>query len=229
MLWLKERREASARRRSPRREPAAAAARSPQPEQEAGVQLNLPARVREGTRRWSIEVAAITTRTRHLRQLRRARHGLVAVDRAARAWKAGRRGSSPSTAIASPANSPSRSIPPCSSACWRWPGKAGTEPGSARSALVGLAGAVGVEQGRDQGRRADADRGAGDQVLGPRRWPWPLVRGSGSAADDRAPLASVSSAIMLTLSLPLSRDLSRCAAPGFESNKSGRRRRSAFG
>jgi hypothetical protein len=36
---------------------------APEPEQEVGIQLNLPARVREGTRRWSIDVTSITTRT----------------------------------------------------------------------------------------------------------------------------------------------------------------------
>jgi len=60
MLWLKERRGAAP-------EPAIAAQRpaapAPEPGVEAGVQLNLQARVREGTRRWSIEVASITTRS----------------------------------------------------------------------------------------------------------------------------------------------------------------------
>ena len=48
--------------RSPRRKPDRPAAPAAEPGAEAGVQLNLPARVREGTRRWSIEVASITTR-----------------------------------------------------------------------------------------------------------------------------------------------------------------------
>jgi hypothetical protein len=63
MLWLKERRggnEAAAISA-----PLSAADQAPlaEPEAEAGVQLNLPARVREGTRRWSIDVASITTRS----------------------------------------------------------------------------------------------------------------------------------------------------------------------
>lgn len=62
MVWLKD------RRRHKREVPLAAsepAAPPPAigPEQEEGVQLNLPARVREGTRRWSIDVTSITTRT----------------------------------------------------------------------------------------------------------------------------------------------------------------------
>lgn len=62
MVWLKD------RRRHKREAPLAAAEPAPppavEPEQvEEGVQLNLPARVREGTRRWSIDVNTITTRT----------------------------------------------------------------------------------------------------------------------------------------------------------------------
>lgn len=59
MPWLRERRDASLKR---------AAGAAPQPLRpgaalpEGSVQLNLPARIREGTRRWNIEVAAITTR-----------------------------------------------------------------------------------------------------------------------------------------------------------------------
>jgi len=64
MLWLKERRKGvfemlSARDEAVPATPAPAAA----PDEEAGVHLNLAARVREGTRRWSIEVASITTRS----------------------------------------------------------------------------------------------------------------------------------------------------------------------
>jgi len=63
MLWLKERRRAD-----PGASLAAPAADQPasvppEPGSEEGVQLNLPARVREGTRRWSIDVGAITTRS----------------------------------------------------------------------------------------------------------------------------------------------------------------------
>ena len=63
MLWLKERRkieEADAAIAPP---PAVAAEAPAEPELEQGVQLNLPARVREGTRRWAIDVASITTRS----------------------------------------------------------------------------------------------------------------------------------------------------------------------
>ena len=63
MLWLKERRRANPGApiaAPPGREIPAPSA---DPGAEAGVQLNLPARVREGTRRWSIEVASITTRS----------------------------------------------------------------------------------------------------------------------------------------------------------------------
>jgi len=63
MLWLKGRRNAAPH--APMAAPGAgvAAPAAPEPGAEAGVQLNLPARVREGTRRWSIEVASITTRS----------------------------------------------------------------------------------------------------------------------------------------------------------------------
>jgi hypothetical protein len=61
MLWLK------ARRNSAPFEPIAPRSKAPPPAPEPGieegVQLNLPARVREGTRRWSIDVASITTRS----------------------------------------------------------------------------------------------------------------------------------------------------------------------
>jgi hypothetical protein len=66
MLWLKERRKtAQGQSLSTSGQPASAPApeKPPQPGEEAGVQLNLPARVREGTRRWSIDVVAITTRS----------------------------------------------------------------------------------------------------------------------------------------------------------------------
>lgn len=62
MVWLKERRK---KREAPLAVPESAAPPQPvaEPEQEEGIQLNLPARVREGTRRWSIDVNSITTRT----------------------------------------------------------------------------------------------------------------------------------------------------------------------
>lgn len=71
MLWLKERRKGAFESLSARQEtPAPAPAPEPEPAPasaqlgaETGVQLNLAARVREGTRRWSIEVAAISTRS----------------------------------------------------------------------------------------------------------------------------------------------------------------------
>lgn len=62
MVWLKERRKQ--KRQLPLAAPEPAAPPVPEPEEEeVGVQLNLPARVREGTRRWSIDVNSITTRT----------------------------------------------------------------------------------------------------------------------------------------------------------------------
>lgn len=63
MVWLKDRRRH--RREAPLAAPEPAAPLPvAEPEQvEEGVQLNLPARVREGTRRWSIDVNTITTRT----------------------------------------------------------------------------------------------------------------------------------------------------------------------
>ena len=61
MLWLRERRNAVPGQ--PFAAPQRPAPPEAEPGVEAGVQLNLPARVREGTRRWSIEVASITTRS----------------------------------------------------------------------------------------------------------------------------------------------------------------------
>lgn len=63
MLWLKGRRAAGPE--DTLGAPGADRAAPPaiEPGAEAGVQLNLPARVREGTRRWSIDVTAITTRS----------------------------------------------------------------------------------------------------------------------------------------------------------------------
>jgi hypothetical protein len=69
MLWLKERRNgafhhaAAPAARPPAAAPAAAAAPAPVQENDEGISLNLPARVREGTRRWQIDVASITTRS----------------------------------------------------------------------------------------------------------------------------------------------------------------------
>lgn len=61
MVWLKERRKTRYETSLAAPEPAAPPP-VPEPEQEDGIQLNLPARVREGTRRWSIDVNSITTR-----------------------------------------------------------------------------------------------------------------------------------------------------------------------
>ena len=73
MPWLKARRDAmpAAESEYSRRSGAAMpvlpapapAAADPNGPADGSVQLNLPARVREGTRRWSIEVASITTRS----------------------------------------------------------------------------------------------------------------------------------------------------------------------
>jgi hypothetical protein len=63
MLWLKERRKDAFHQASAPLAPAPAPADQPALEADQGVALNLPARVREGTRRWQIEVASITTRS----------------------------------------------------------------------------------------------------------------------------------------------------------------------
>ncbi len=69
MLWLKERRARTRPFDAPFAAPAPAPApAAPEPAQfqpaaEGDVSLNLPARVRDGTRRWTIEVASITTRS----------------------------------------------------------------------------------------------------------------------------------------------------------------------
>jgi hypothetical protein len=64
MPWLRARRDAPPAHFAPAPSPegTAGAAAAP-PEPGTSVQLNLPARVREGMRRWSIEVAALSTRT----------------------------------------------------------------------------------------------------------------------------------------------------------------------
>lgn len=64
MLWLKERRKRrEAPLAAPEPEQAAPSAAAPPEPAEESVHLNLHARVREGTRRWSIDVAAITARS----------------------------------------------------------------------------------------------------------------------------------------------------------------------
>jgi hypothetical protein len=65
MLWLKERRNDAFHHKTAPFAPAPAPADVTAPLQDGdqGVSLNLPARVREGTRRWQIDVASITTRS----------------------------------------------------------------------------------------------------------------------------------------------------------------------
>ena len=65
MLWLKERRKSAFAAAAAPFAPPAAAPRRDEPAGvgEDGIELNLPALVREGTRRWSIDVAAITARS----------------------------------------------------------------------------------------------------------------------------------------------------------------------
>jgi len=67
MLWLKDRRNGAFHHASapfaPGPAPAPPAAPPAEADQEQGIALNLPARVREGTRRWQIDVASITTRS----------------------------------------------------------------------------------------------------------------------------------------------------------------------
>jgi len=63
MLWLKDRRKGRPPAPLAAPEPDLPAPAAPSPEAEGSVQLNLHARVREGTRRWSIDVASITARS----------------------------------------------------------------------------------------------------------------------------------------------------------------------
>jgi hypothetical protein len=63
MLWLKERRKGAFHEAMPSAPAAPAAVDAPPEESDHGIALNLPARVREGTRRWQIDVASITTRS----------------------------------------------------------------------------------------------------------------------------------------------------------------------
>jgi hypothetical protein len=139
------------------------------PTQERGeIALNLPARVREGSRRWSIEVASVDTR-----QIRFISYGAVDSGRlfwiTLPAWKAGRRAWSRWTATTSPASSRSR----CTRPCWNGCSRPGTpERGSVLSvglgqrldrlvvAPVAFARAVRIEQGAHESGRADADCGA---------------------------------------------------------------------
>jgi hypothetical protein len=64
MLWLKERRKATfAQANAPFAPPPEPPAEGKADPVEEGIALNLPARVREGTRRWTIDVTSITTRS----------------------------------------------------------------------------------------------------------------------------------------------------------------------
>jgi hypothetical protein len=63
MLWLKERRNSAFHLATAPFAPAPGAADMPVADIDQGIALNLPARVREGTRRWQIDVASITTRS----------------------------------------------------------------------------------------------------------------------------------------------------------------------
>ena len=65
MLWLKDRRKGAFHHASApfAPGPAPAAAPAAEADEEQGIALNLPARVREGTRRWQIDVTTITTRS----------------------------------------------------------------------------------------------------------------------------------------------------------------------
>jgi hypothetical protein len=63
MLWLKERRNSDFHHAVAPFAPPPADTAAPVPGGESGIALNLPARVREGTRRWQIDVASITTRS----------------------------------------------------------------------------------------------------------------------------------------------------------------------
>lgn len=64
MLWLKDRRNSAFHQQSAPYAPAPGPAQAPEaPGEREGIALNLPARVREGTRRWQIEVTSITPRS----------------------------------------------------------------------------------------------------------------------------------------------------------------------
>jgi hypothetical protein len=65
MLWLKERRKSAFREGSAPFAPPPEASDDDKPAEhdDDSIALNLPARVREGTRRWAIDVASITTRS----------------------------------------------------------------------------------------------------------------------------------------------------------------------
>jgi hypothetical protein len=63
MLWLKDRRKSRAEAPLAAPEPDSPPPAVAAPEAEGSVHLNLHARVREGTRRWTIDVAAITARS----------------------------------------------------------------------------------------------------------------------------------------------------------------------
>jgi hypothetical protein len=63
MLWLKERRKDAFQHATAPFAPPPPSADVPAQEIDQGIALNLPARVREGTRRWQIDVASITTRS----------------------------------------------------------------------------------------------------------------------------------------------------------------------
>jgi hypothetical protein len=63
MLWLKERRRSAFHHEAAPLAPAPTSTDIPARDEDHGIALNLPARVREGTRRWQIDVASITTRS----------------------------------------------------------------------------------------------------------------------------------------------------------------------
>ena len=184
MLWLKERRKSAfrGRQRAVRAAAAARRARTGRPTQgEEGIALNLPARVREGTRRWAIEVASITTRSVAFDSFAALRVGslLWIVLPGLEGWPArivsveGYRFTCEFTQPLHPA---------VLERIWRWRRK----PRDRVLGLVGLAArAVGVKQGRDQGGGADADRGAGDEVLGACRGRLFLVRSGRAGAAAR--------------------------------------------
>ena len=142
MPWLRLRsqlpdadlaRRRARRRRPPRPEP-------PPPRQRAAQSQRAGARRAAGAGR---STSTASTRARSRSNPTRRSGSAPCSGSCCPAWKAGRRGSSPMTAIASPASSPSRSTRPCSNASSA-PPAAAAEAGDARSRRASAAAGAGA-------------------------------------------------------------------------------------